>query len=164
MKRALVYLWAAWAAAAMATEIQTVSWLAGTWQGRAEGGGCVEETWTAPVAGRMPGFFRWLKGEEVVVYEVLQIREDDGRWLYEFKHFGGDLVGWEKRKDRVTFQLTNSESGVLRFEEVGAKQPMSLTYTPKGANSLQVVLVDAGGTPTTFEYSRRAAGSPPTGC
>ena len=68
--------------APQALTIQRVEWLQGCWQ-LASPQRIVEEHWMGPRAGTMLGMGRTVRGETLVEYESVLIREQEGRLAYE---------------------------------------------------------------------------------
>jgi hypothetical protein len=104
-------------------KVADLAWLAGTWTG--EGlGGTIDETWSAPNAGSMVGYFRLVKDGKPVFYEILTLLEVDGSVEMRLKHVNPDMTGWEEKNDFVTFKLVkHDETGVwfsgLTFKRTG---------------------------------------------
>ena len=76
----------AWAWSAQGTAqtltIDTVGWLQGCWQ-LTSGQRVVEEQWMAPRAKSMLGMGRTVRGDTLVEYESVLIKEQDGRLAYQ---------------------------------------------------------------------------------
>ena len=99
-------------AARSAAKVADLAWLAGTWTG--EGlGGRIEEVWSAPDGGAMVGYFRLVKDDKPVFYEIMTLIEIDGSVEMRLKHANPDMTGWEEKKDFVTFKL-------VRHDDTGA--------------------------------------------
>lgn len=89
-------------------KVADLSWLAGTWTG--EGlGGRIEEVWSAPDGGAMVGYFRLVKDDKPVFYEIMTLIETDGSVEMRLKHVNPDMTGWEEKKDFVTFKLVKHD-------------------------------------------------------
>ncbi|HVL67443.1 MAG TPA: DUF6265 family protein [Vicinamibacterales bacterium] len=106
--------------------IADVAWLAGRWVG--EGlGGRVEEVWSEPDGGAMVGYFRLVKENTPVFYEIMTLLEVDGGVEMRLKHVNPDMTGWEEKNAFVTFKLVKHDaSGAyftgLTFRKVGDRQ------------------------------------------
>lgn len=82
--RCVIAFCLAWQAAAAqpAARIEGVAWLAGCWE-YASGPRVVEEQWMAPRGHTMLSAGRTVQGEKLVEFEMVVIREQDGRLAYE---------------------------------------------------------------------------------
>src|SRR5262249_34033606 len=69
------------ARAEAAGDVNAITWLTGCWESQT-GDRMVEEQWTAPRAGSMLGVGRTVKGNALVEYEFVAIRERDSRLVY----------------------------------------------------------------------------------
>ena len=106
-----------------AASIKQISWIAGTWRGKAFGGE-VEEIWSKPLAGSMMATFRMIKDGQVKFYEIEIIRERNNSLVLELKHFNNDLKGWEEKNEVVEFPLVElNDSNVyfagMTFKKIG---------------------------------------------
>jgi hypothetical protein len=71
-------------------------WLTGRWTG--EGlGGRIEEVWSPPDGGAMVGYFRLVKDDKPVFYEILTLIEIEGSVEMRLKHVNPDMTGWEDK-------------------------------------------------------------------
>jgi uncharacterized protein DUF6265 len=62
--------------------LDRVAWLHGCWQ-TTGAGSTVEEQWMAPRGGTMIGMGRTVRGGKTTEYELVVLREQDGRLAYE---------------------------------------------------------------------------------
>lgn len=62
--------------------IDRVAWLHGCWQS-ADGPSTVEKQWMVPRGGTMLGMSRTVRGTRTTTYEMVVLREQDGRLAYE---------------------------------------------------------------------------------
>jgi hypothetical protein len=67
---------------APASGIERVAWLQGCWEAVSPGR-TVEEHWMAPRGGSMVGMSRTVRGEKLVEYELVVIREQGSQLAYE---------------------------------------------------------------------------------
>lgn len=95
--------------------IETLSWLSGSWKGEAFGG-IVEEIWSQPVGGTMMGMFRLIDKEKVAFSEFEEIVEQDNLLVFRVKHFTSAFVGWEEKEKSVDFKLLSSTENEVRFD------------------------------------------------
>ncbi len=138
--------------------LSDLAWLAGTWEG-ALGDDPLIETWFPPAGGRMAGLFRWVKGDEVYLYELVGLEETADGVVLQVKHFGPDLVGWEAKDESVVFDLVEvDEDGRAVFAERGDEEEgTTLTFRPEGETGLVATFEETrGGEPVvlTFRYER----------
>jgi hypothetical protein len=97
--------------------LESISWLAGHWQGEALGGK-TEEIWSPAEGGSMMGMFRLLVGEKVQFYELMSITEEDSSLVLRIKHFNHDLTGWEEKDEREEFHLVRVTPQKLFFDGI----------------------------------------------
>ncbi len=97
--------------------VEQVAWVAGHWKGKAFGGD-TEEIWSKPTAGSMMGSFKLSEGEDVVFYELCLFRNVDKTILFQLKHFGADLKGWESQNETVDFPLVKMTKDVAYFDGI----------------------------------------------
>lgn len=70
------------AAASGPSDIDDIAWLTGCWQ-YSSGSRTVEEHWLAPRAHSMVNVSRTVQADKLVEYELVVIREQEGRLAYE---------------------------------------------------------------------------------
>lgn len=95
--------------------LSEITWMEGHWKGEAFGG-ITEEIWSPPLGGSMMFSFKLVVDGAVNFYELGHIRELDGTLVFELKHFGGDLKGWEEREEVQRFKLIKVVGNRLYFE------------------------------------------------
>lgn len=95
--------------------LNQISWMEGHWKGEAFGG-ITEEIWSPPLGGSMMFSFKLVVDDEVNFYELGHIRQLDETLVFELKHFGGDLKGWEEKDEVQTFKLVKVDGNRLYFE------------------------------------------------
>lgn len=95
--------------------IEKISWMEGHWKGEAFGG-ITEEIWSPPLGGSMMFSFKLVVDGEVNFYELGHIRQLDETLVFELKHFGGDLKGWEEKDEVQSFKLIKVDTNRLYFE------------------------------------------------
>jgi hypothetical protein len=105
-----------------------LAWLAGRWTG--EGlGGRIEETWSTPDGGAMVGYFRLVKEDKPVFYEIMTILEIEGGLEMRLKHVNPDMTGWEEKNDFVTFRLVKQDDTGVWFD--------GLTFRRTGPDAME---------------------------
>ena len=95
--------------------LEEIAWMEGHWKGEAFGG-ITEEIWSPPLGGSMMFSFKLVVDGVVNFYELGHIRELDATLVYELKHFGGDLKGWEEKEEVKTFKLIKVGVNRLYFD------------------------------------------------
>ena len=98
----------------LAARVTDFAWLVGTWQG--EGlGGAMDEVWSEPAGGSMVGYFRLVRNEKPVFYEIMTLLESEGSVEMRLKHVNPDLTGWEEKADFVSFRLVRHDASGADF-------------------------------------------------
>lgn len=92
-----------------------ISWIEGHWKGEAFGG-ITEEIWSPPLGGSMMFSFKLVVDGEVSFYELGHIRQLNETLVFELKHFGGDLKGWEEKEEVQSFKLIKVDGNRLYFD------------------------------------------------
>lgn len=132
------------------------SWLAGAWKGEI-GGDLIDEQWTPPAGGAMLGMFRWLKGEKVVVYELLALEQRPEGPVLMLRHFKPGLVAWEDKEGAIPFYLTSYKPGEGVFDNRNPDNPIRIIYRKDGEALVAVLERVKDGKPASdvFRYTRR---------
>jgi hypothetical protein len=134
-----------------------LDWLVGTWRGDKDGDR-IEEAWFEPAAGAMLGAFRWLRGERVVVYELLALEGSAEGVVLLLRHFGPGLAAREERDGALAFDLVEARPGEVLFAGRDPERPTRLGYRKGADGELVAVLERTRGGETTVEefvYRRR---------
>lgn len=95
--------------------LKDISWLEGNWTGEAFGG-TYEENWSKASGGSMMFNFKLVANGKVIFYELGHIVEKDGTLLYQIKHFGADLKGWEEKDQSEDFRFIKKEDNRMYFD------------------------------------------------
>lgn len=95
--------------------LSEISWMEGHWKGEAFGG-IIEEIWSPPLGGSMMFSFKLVIDDIVNFYELGHIRQLEDSLVFELKHFGGDLKGWEEKEEVQSFKLIKIDENRLYFE------------------------------------------------
>lgn len=142
------------AAAAATVGIEELDWLAGAWVN--EGSGArLEEWWSAPVGNSMVGHFRWIRGGELWITELLSITEEEGGVLFRLRHFSADMTPWEAEDDAFVYRLTDRAAGRAAFAALDprAGRPLRFIFQALPADSLIVrIEAEEDGRPTAQEF------------
>ena len=96
-------------------DLEKISWMEGHWKGEAFGG-ITEEIWSPPLGGSMMFSFKLVIDNEVNFYELGHIRQLDETLVFELKHFGSDLKGWEEKDEVQRFRLIKIADNRIYFE------------------------------------------------
>ena len=99
----------------VAAKVADLAWLEGAWIGRGLGGE-TEEAYSAPLAGTIVGYFRFVKDGKPVFYEIVTLVEERGGVIMRLKHFHPDLVGWEEKDKAQVFPLIAIEGQTAYFD------------------------------------------------
>jgi hypothetical protein len=106
---AIVVAAGTFAAAQQPAHVEDLAWLQGCWEMRSPQG-TVEEQWMSPRGGAMIGVGRTVRGDRLVEYELVVVREQDGLLAYEAHPSGqasavfvsrevtGSMVAFENRE------------------------------------------------------------------
>jgi hypothetical protein len=121
---AIATVWQVNAAAQAAAGIEQVAWLAGCWQSTSTATSrVVEDHWLVPRAGTMLGVGRTVQGAKLIEYELVLIKEQDGKLAYE-AHPSGQAAA-------VFVSRTVGEQHVV-FENATHDFPQRVGYTRTG--------------------------------
>jgi len=138
---------AASVAPAPAAGIERIRWLSGCWESVDPARG-VEEQWMAPRGGTMLGAGRTIRGDRLVEYELVLIREDGGRLAYEAHPSG---------QPSATF-LANEVTGTrVVFENLEHDFPQRVGYELTGETLNAWIEGTRGGTTKRIDFPYRRA-------
>lgn len=84
-------------ASAPAGGIARVAWLEGCWEA-ASRKRTVEENWMAPRGGSMLGVSRTVRGDSLLEYELVVLREEAARLVYEAHPSGQPVAAFHSRE------------------------------------------------------------------
>ena len=125
----LVSLLAIAANIALAAEpagISQVAWLAGCWEAVSPRR-VIEEQWLAPRGYSMLGVSRTVRGDSLAGYELVLIREQDGRLVYEAHPSG---------RPAAVFLSRSASDSSIEFEDLMHDFPQRIGYRRIGPDSL----------------------------
>lgn len=108
--------------------IKSVTWLAGSWSGIGFGAEC-EEVWSKPKANTMMGMFQMFKDGKILMYEFIQIIEENGSLVLKLKHFNANFSGWEDKDVTVDFPLIKIEGQTAWFDGLTFKRVGNILKT-----------------------------------
>jgi hypothetical protein len=118
-------------AKAGSAKISDVAWMTGNWTGSGLGATC-HESWGQPHAGSMMGTFVFEKDNKVEFSEFFMLSEEQGTLVLKLKHFGPDMIGWEKKDKFLEFRLVKVDGQSAWFD--------GLTYRKNAKGELHVFL------------------------
>ena len=98
--------------------LDKLAFLKGTWSGKV-GDDWVEETWSAPHGDSIIGMFRWQSGGKTTMWEMLSIKEEEGKAVLRLRHFDGKFDPWKNEMGPVE-AMPASEVSAGRALFVGA--------------------------------------------
>ncbi len=134
----------------MADALAGVAWLTGCWSMSAPGV-TIEEYWMPPRGGAMLGMSRTVQDGETTAYELVLIREAEGRLLFE-AHPSGQA--------HAVFESTRLNGETATFENPKHDFPRRIVYSRLSADSISAVIDDAkGGGSIEFRYARTSCSS-----
>ena len=109
-----------------AVSIQHVAWLQGCWEDRSPER-TIEEQWMAPRGANMIGMGRTVRGDDLVDFELVVLREQDGALAYEAHPAG--------QRSAVFIARTVSDLTVV-FENPQHDFPQRIGYQRNGPDAL----------------------------
>jgi hypothetical protein len=106
--------------------IQRVAWLQGCWE-TSSAQRTIDEQWMAPRGGNMVGMSRTVRGDALVAYEFLLLREVGERLEYE-SHPSG--------QSQARFLSSTVSDSLVLFENPQHDFPQKIGYRREGPDSL----------------------------
>ena len=136
--------------------IDGLEWLSGCWvmgEGGAEGE-YLEETWSPAREDALVGCFRWSRGGEVWLYEIMVIEVEGDSLVFRLRHFDRGLKPWASEADGpLTYPLAELASGRVVFENPERDSPRRFVYEREG-DRLSVSIEGANGEATPLLFRR----------
>ncbi len=105
---------------------KTPHWLAGCWE-RSAGELVIEEHWMFVRARTMLGMSRTVRGDELVGYELVLLREEESGWAYEAHPSG---------QQQDSFRLSAMTDTSIAFSNPDHDFPQTITYFRLRSDSL----------------------------
>ncbi len=126
--------------------LEDVEWLTGSWVGSREPGHTVEHIILDKRISHMPGFVRSYYDDSVFFYEISVFAEVGNSVSYRVKHFGYDLVGWEKQDEVIDRPLLAKSKNALQFDGITFERSSDDSFTvyfriPSGPNEGDVLVI-----------------------
>lgn len=123
--------------------IDRVAWLQGCWQANSPRR-LIEENWTAPRGGSMLGVSRTFRGDSLIEYELVVLRQQAGALTYEAHPSG---------QPSAVFTARTVTDSVVVFENAAHDFPQRIGYRKTGADSLVAWIEGApDGPPRRFDF------------
>ena len=133
-------------------KIEQAAWLQGCWQMTA-GERVVEEQWMAPRGGIMLSMGRTVRGNTLVEYESVVLREQDGRLAYEAHPAG---------QPPAVFTAQAVSDSTVVFENPAHDYPQRVGYKRDGDNLLGWIDGMANGKSRRVEFPYHRVSCPGT--
>ncbi len=109
--------------------LSQIAWMEGHWKGEAFGG-ITEEIWSPPLGESMLFSFKLVVDNKVNFYELGHIRKIGESLIFELKHFGPDLKGWEEKEEVQQFKFIKAEKNRMYFD--------GFTFEKVSANEINI--------------------------
>jgi Domain of unknown function (DUF6265) len=122
--------------------LQTLSFLQGTWHANSPNGSYAEEYWSAPVGDGMIGHCRFIKKGKTTFYELLAIFETQSGLVLRMKHFSGSWVGWDNSQEAGDCKLIHCSADEAVFANATPAHAVRVSYRKTGPESLHVLVED----------------------
>lgn len=119
--------------------LQQLSFLVGRWREN-RAGTRLEECWLEPEAGAMVGLSRFTTSEQVKLYELLSLQQEQRGPVLRLRHFSPQLAAWKSESGAVTCPLTSFKDGEAMFESRENDSLLRITYRTTNADALDVVV------------------------
>jgi Domain of unknown function (DUF6265) len=134
-------------------KLSDFAWLEGRWRGD-WGPRVAEQVWMAPKAGMMPGDFRLVENDKVLVIELFTLVEKTAGINFYFRHFTPELVPWEK-SDATLLNLSSAETGKFDFENSASGKPKRVVFRRIDADTYtwRSEIIPASGDPQIVEIT-----------
>jgi hypothetical protein len=110
--------------------LEKLDFFTGAWKGESDGDQ-IEEHWMPNTQNNRTGMFRWIKNDEVFVYEIMALVQRDDEVHLLLRHFGKEFECWEEKDKPMVFILTEltdtkavfilstkPEGGFLVYEQI----------------------------------------------
>ena len=142
MKRWLPAVALVFAVSGASAQIQRVAWLAGCWS-ISGGERTVDEQWMAPRVASMQGMSRTVRGDKLLAYEFVMLRERGELLDYEVSPSG---------QARTVFTSTTVTDSSVVFENLQHDFPQRVAYQRNGDRLLAWIEGPRNGQMRRIEY------------
>jgi hypothetical protein len=136
--------------------VRDLDFLTGRWRGIA-GDDYFEEYWLPEMYSNKACIFRWIKKEEVYIYEIVALVERDGEIHMLLRHFNKGFVAWEEKdtpRDFVVTELSdvgavfidtqNPDGGFLRYDTSEENTLAFFDHEPDGTVNFSLLFKKTG--------------------
>jgi hypothetical protein len=138
------------AVAGASSGVEQLGWLQGCWQS-VSGDRMVEEQWTAPRAGSMLGIGRTVRGNTLVEYEFVVVRERGERLVY---------IAHPSGQPSAEFVSTTASASEVVFENAQHDFPQRVGYQRQGTDLAAWIEGTRDGQTRRIDFHYRRAACP----
>jgi hypothetical protein len=110
------------------TEIESLGWLAGCWEGNYSNGRTVSEQWMKPFGNIMMSISRTVKNGKTIAYEFVRLEQSDDGSIRYIAHPSG--------RQEASFTLVKLEGTKAVFENLQHDYPQRVIYHLVSADTL----------------------------
>ena len=134
--------------------LSDLTWMSGRWVDES-GGNLSEEIWSEPAGDSMMGMWRYVKGGQVAIFEILTITVEPSGIVLRLRHFDPELAAREDKTTPVELTMVGWNDREAAFEgpAVGAAGHVRLTYRSPSKDELVSVL-EKDGRKQEFKFRR----------
>ena len=125
--------------------LSDLTWMSGRWVDES-GGNLSEEIWSEPSGDSMMGMWRYVKGGQVAIFEILTITVEPSGIVLRLRHFDPELAAREDKTTPVELAMVGWNDREAAFEgpAVGGGGHVRLTYRSPSKDELVSVLEKDG--------------------
>jgi hypothetical protein len=127
--------------------IDRVSWLQGCWHTQ-RGEQIIDEQWMRPLGRSMLGVGRTVRGDELVEYELVVLREQADKLTYQ---------AYPSGQPSAVFTSTVVGDGMIVFENAEHDFPQRIGYERKGTNMIAWIAGTRDGREQRIEFPYKRA-------
>jgi hypothetical protein len=132
--------------------IRDLAWLEGTWTSRFDENE-LEEIWSRPNAKSMMGMFRWSRGGESWMYELMTIEQEEAGLVFRLRHFDAQMMPWEK-EGPLTYSVQRAGETAVTFENPEITRPRRIEYQREGDRmTVRLRSADESQPPMTLQFT-----------
>lgn len=138
--------------------VESLGWMSGTWVKDSDGE-YIEESYSPVRDSEMIGMFRWRRGGELMVYEIMVIEETDAGVRMLMRHFSKGLSPWTSEADGplVYEAVDTGENRVVFLKRASDEDPQEVRVEYVRTGDAMAAHVDTGdGEPFTIRYERKS--------